>query len=200
MLSWLALLAMPAGAQTRVPDSPGIPWSEDRPLEWSDFQGEVDPNAPAETVAATAASLQWSYRYERVAGRRGPCIFRITGVETAAEFHPRDSWVKPGYRTDHVLSHEQGHFDLTQIHKLMLDRAVRGIVGVERPCPGRDATMADIEAAAAELVTPVGEGVWRDLGRVQDRYDGQTGHGMDAAAQREWSARIARALARGRWQ
>ncbi|HEX7081692.1 MAG TPA: hypothetical protein VF329_11815 [Gammaproteobacteria bacterium] len=173
-----------------------IVWSAGRPLVWSDFRGPVDPDAPPRTAASTSSSLTLGYELEVRQDRR--CTFVITSIETLATFEPSASWVKPGQRTAEVLEHEQGHFDITQVHKMIPDREARGLVGDERRCPS-GAAMEAIQARAAAIVAEVRDRVWADLRDVQERYDAETAHGTQRAAQREWSARIEEALRRGRW-
>jgi hypothetical protein len=192
------LASVAASAQTGAAAG-AITWSADRPLQWSDFAGPVNPTAPFDTVAMTAASLNWTYSYQLERSSRR-CVFRITEITTEALFHPEDSWARPEHRTAVVLEHEQGHFDLTHVHKLMLDREATALVGDERSCGRRASTAADVESRVAEAIRPLRERIWRDLQRVQAEYDASTRHGILVDAQRQWTARIREALRRGRWE
>ena len=174
-----------------------IPWSEDRPLTWSDFEGEIDPEASADTAAMTAASLNWSFSYSIERGRR--CRFRITEIGTQALFHPDESWVRSEHRTDIILEHEQGHFDLTQVFRLMLDSEADALVGEARSCGRGDATTRDVEPQVERLVQPVREEIWQRLQQVQAEYDAATRHGILEDVQRQWTARIRDAVGRGSW-
>jgi hypothetical protein len=194
-----ALAALCASASAQQTEGEKLAWSGVRPLEWSDFRGPVDPTAADNAAATTAASLNWSYKYRLERSDRG-CTYRITEIETEAMFHPQTSWVRPGHANDRVLEHEQGHFDLTQIHKMMLDSEARDLVDEERDCGSRRASLSDVEEKVAEIVTPVRDRVWRNLQRVQEQYDAETQHGILGDAQREWTARIQEALRRGRWE
>jgi hypothetical protein len=173
-------------------------WNAERRLTWEDFRGPVNPGAAVNTAATTATSLGWTYSYE-LERSRGRCTYRITDIATEALFDPNASWVKPAHATAIVLEHEQGHFDLTQIHKMELDRAASDIEGKRTGCGDPDATLAEVEAKVAEEVGPVRERIWQKLQSVQDQYDRETGHGTRVDAQREWTARIQQALRRGLW-
>jgi len=177
------------------PDS--VDWSADRPLVWSDFRGPVDPQAAPRTAAETASSLEFGYSLQ-VERAGNDCVFEIAEVRTRATFEPRASWVRQGQRSAEVLEHEQGHFDLTQVHRLMLERDARALVGDERRCSDDD-SMAEIETKADELVAPMRDRIWQNLQSVQAQYDAETQHGLLREAQQEWSARIDEALRRGRW-
>lgn len=170
----------------------GIEWSAMRPLTWDDFLGSVPPDADAERVAATSTSLSWSYRYELELSNDA-CHYRILAIESAAIFHPDESWVRPGHRTPAVLVHEQGHFDLTQRYKNRFDERTRELVGSARPCPGRSQRKAArfVERDLGELVGSIYEDVWREYRQEQDAYDNATRHGIDIESQASWTQRLA---------
>ncbi len=174
----------------------GIRWQANRPLAWSDFKGQADPNAEPHTAALTAASVSLGYELEVRGGRR--CELEIVRIETAAEFHPEHSWVRDGARTAAILEHEQGHFDLAEVFRAVLEREAAALVGRPQRCPG-DRNMAAIEAEVGERVGEIRERVFADLERVQAQYDTETGHGTVPDAQRAWTARIREALRRGSW-
>ena len=174
----------------------GIRWDASRPLRWSDFQGAVDPNAGPRAAALTAASLSLGAELEVRRGRR--CEYEITSIETSAQFHPQHSWVLERARTDAVLQHEQGHFDLTDVFRAVLEREAGRLVGAARTCRSDD-DMTAIEAEVGELVAELRERIFAELDEVQRRYDAQTGHGTLPDMQSAWSERIRRALSRGAW-
>ncbi|HEX6998652.1 MAG TPA: hypothetical protein VF322_10935 [Gammaproteobacteria bacterium] len=192
----LLLAAGASGAQTTAePQGEEIEWRPDRKLAWSDFRGPVDPEASRGVAAVTMVSLEFGYGYaiERSAGL---CGYRITEIASAAVFHPEASWVRPEAATDATLAHEQGHFDLTQVHKLEFEAATRPLLDVRYTCRYAGA----IEQDLLRRVDPVREDVEQRLEALQAQYDVETGRGTIAAKQREWSERIAAALQRGRWE
>jgi hypothetical protein len=196
----LALLgAAPAGLPVAAADE--IAWSPNRPLRWTDFRGSVPGSAAPENVATTASIMRWSYAY--AVERSGDvCVYQLTSIESTAAFDPEASWVRPQHRTADVLAHEQGHFDLTQIHKLMFDEASRGLLGTSGPCRGRNGKRIarSVERDIANTLGVIYERVWSNHERVQNVYDSETAHGMNETAQQTWRARIAAGL-RGRgWE
>jgi hypothetical protein len=185
------LLAFLLGASTGFAEE-AIVWSAERRLAKADFRGRV----PA---AAANASLSWiniETAWECEAGAL---------VATAhAAFDPSRSWWRSaqggvwggsGERMSssqaqqnarfraldserQLLEHEQIHFDIAEV-------AVRKI----------KAGFADFESACRE---PGGTGpiqemvvrVDRELQEEQQRYDRETGHGVNARAQEQWKRRI----------
>ncbi len=173
-------------------------WQAERPLRWADFTGPVPRSAPQRNVAMTAASLRWSYTYS-LEWTHASCRYRITSITTDALFDPRASWVRPEGRTPAVLAHEQGHFDIAEIHKQMFDHASRAFVGKSAACKGRDkrSIARFVERDIDTTLGKVYERIWTNQTRVQERYDAETAHGMNPALQKQWLAKISAGL-RGR--
>jgi hypothetical protein len=173
-------------------------WNAERPLRWQDFAGPVPKHAPHANVAVTAASLRWSYSYS-LEWSQSACVYRITSIHTDALFDPHVSWVRPDGRTAAVLAHEQGHFDIAEIHKRMFEVASQPYLGARAACKGRDKRSVakfvehDIDAKLGKIY----ERIWTNQNRVQATYDTETAHGMNAAVQKDWLVKIAAGL-RGR--
>ena len=177
-----------------------IQWSANRSLSWDDFLGAVGPNAPTENVALTAASLSWSYQYE-IERDAISCFYRITDIHAQAIFDRGDSWVKPDHRNAEVLNHEQGHFDLTQIYKLILDERAHHLIGARDTCEGDtvEEASAFTERKAAEQMETVFKAVWQKYASTQETYDDQTRHGILIETQNLWTEKIHRGLRREQW-
>lgn len=189
-------------AQAQPPLGPQeIRWSADRPLRWSDFQGGTNPDAHAENVAMTAASIGWGYEVDLEWGRRS-CAYRISAFEAHAVFDRAASWVRPGHETAAVLAHEQGHFDIAQIFKLRLDERARVLLAVPGACEGVsiDAALEHADERANAKLSALGNAVWREHLAAQQAYDDRTAHGLRLDAQGRWSESIARALRGEPWQ
>ncbi len=190
----LALAAPSAGAAET------LPWRADRPLTWSDFRGEVPQGAAPHRAAMTTTSLGWRFAYQ-LEWSRGTCRYRITEISASAVFHPDESWVRPEHRNDAILAHEQGHFDITQIHRLMLEHALAPYVGTTGACEGRDEERisADVQRRLADTLGEVYQRIARNHDRVQADYDRETQHSIDAASQARWQQIIAAALRGEGW-
>lgn len=191
----IALLAAGLSPVIAGAETPVIEWNPARPLEWNDFVGAVPAHAGSERIAESNTSISWTYRYE-VNWRQGVCTFRITAIESAAGFHPDGSWVRPAHRTDAVLEHEQGHFDITRIYQQKFADATRELVGVSRDCGtgGRARATRNVEREIDRLAGSVYDAVWQEYRKEQDAYDAETQHGIDSSAQSRWTGRIASLL------
>jgi len=187
----LGLFASPRGAA----GAEGIEWRSDRPLSWDDFEGAVPRDADAVRVASTASSLAWSYAYEIEWSQRG-CMYSIVKLESVARFLPDRSWVRPGHRTDEILEHEQGHFDIAQIYNEQFKAATRDLIGSAMQCNGQSERKAAraVESEIAQLVGSTYEEVWSQYQLRQETYDSETRHGIDREAQSRWTRTIAESL------
>lgn len=172
-----------------------IVWRSDRPLTWNDFEGRVSDEGDERRVAATAASLGWSYGYE-VEWSDAGCAYRITEIRSSAVFETGESWVKSDHREPDVLAHEQGHFDIAELYRRAFDAEAGPLLGTGGSCAGqtrRRVTRFVAEAIQARL-GPVYDRVWADYNAAQAQYDAETEHGMAAAAQQRWTRQIADGL------
>lgn len=166
-----------------------IEWSPDRRLTWNDFNGPVPAGTEDQRVAATAGALAWSFEYS-IQWSRNACRFRIDDITAHAHFRRDQSWVRTGHKTDRVLEHEQGHFDILQLYKEQLHTRTREFLGTLRPCSGRTERSAtrSTKSEIDRLVGAVYDKVWNEYRSRQATYDRETRHGINAREQGEWTA------------
>lgn len=177
-----------------------IVWSAGRPLNWRDFEAPVARGAAPDNVAVTTSSLRWTYEYE-LDGSASACTYRILDVRSTAVFDGARSWVRPDHRMAHVLAHEQGHFDITQVFKLVFDAAAANGVGATGSCKGKNAprASASVEDAVERTIGALYQDVWRAHTSAQRAYDAETGHGTRRRAQQRWLELISAGLRGQRW-
>ena len=92
-------------------------WSESYKLSWSDFVGS--PNQNSDAAATTASGITFGYNAQETNGQIVSFKASVT-----AHFYPDKSWVKPELATDHILGHEQLHFDITELHARKLRQLI----------------------------------------------------------------------------
>lgn len=90
-------------------NEPVLSWNESYELSWIDFKGK-----PNNTVSATAVTVSGiSFGFSISESNSQPISFT---TEVHAHFYPEKSWFKPMLANNHVLGHEQLHFDITELH------------------------------------------------------------------------------------
>lgn len=144
-----------------------IKWQSDFRLQWSHFKGKPDHGSNMDALTESGITFSWS------------CDWRGFQVDAYAIFVPQGSWVKSP--TNALLTHEQLHFDITEIHARKLRQFFK-----EHPNPCQ-LGKAGIDKAA--------QGFIRASYAMQEEYDLATNHGQNYRAQKEWQSKIANELA-----
>jgi hypothetical protein len=140
-----------------------------RPLVWADFKGQS-----SKPGSRYAAAVFTSFGYE---GRSYPKDDDLVIEIGLKIFMVKSmSWGRADARTASTLRHEQLHFDVT---RMVVERFKDRLKKAELTIEDFD---SEIQYQFLE--------VFRDMNTEQEAYDGQTGHGLNAAAQAEWDRKI----------
>ena len=165
------LACLACGPGLRAQDGPSLRWEPGLRLSWADFKG--DPPTSKRIAATTASGLSYHYT-ARGEGERFEIDFTVDTF-----FYPEKSWFHPELCDALVLSHEQLHFDISELFA----RRLRSRLGSAR---FTDRIKAEVRQIFAE--------VNRELSQFQDRYDRETDYSRDREAQLAWNQSIARML------
>ncbi len=153
----------------------GVPWDPGQRLTWSDFRGT--PPESQRVAATTASGISYSYRTRGTPGK-----YRLD-YEVNAYFYPEKSWYHPEICDAVVLSHEQLHFDISELFARKMRKALSGRTF------GRN-----VRAEVRQIFSEIN----RELSEFQDRYDRETDFSRNREAQAEWNRRVAEMLEAGR--
>lgn len=165
----LGCMACLAGLQAQ--EEPALRWEPGLRLSWSDFRGQAPDS---KRIAATTAS-GLSYHYTARGGNSGYTLDFT--VDTF--FYPEKSWYHPDLCDALVLSHEQLHFDISELYARRLRRRLQTAEFTDR-------VKAEVRQIFAE--------VNRQLSEFQDRYDRETDFSRNREAQLAWNRAVARML------
>jgi hypothetical protein len=135
-----------------------IPWVEDKRLAWEDFLCE--PKKGTDAVASTSTSLGISYQV----------VDSKLTYHISCNFSKTKSWGL--MKTDYILAHEQGHFDITEIYARKLYEALQNYEY------NRRTFKSDINNIYQEIVS--------QKEALQHRYDGETDHSRNRKQQYDW--------------
>lgn len=150
-----------------------ILWDANHRLSWSDFKGNIPPDASP--AATTASGISYKYAANLLHHEVE------LDFEVSAFFYPRESWYKPEVCDDIVLQHEQLHFDIAELYARKMRFRLE-----------RTAFSENVKQEIRDIY----EELLKELADFQDRYDWETNFSRNAKAQQEWNARIAEALER----
>jgi hypothetical protein len=140
-----------------------IDWSADRKLTWDDFKAKADKNSP--NAALTGTNIKFDFSYSSDKG----FTYHIT-----CQFDKNSSWGR--VKTDYILSHEQGHFDMAEIYARKLNKALKEYT-------------PDMSKANKE-VNKIYEKVMRELSAAQVEYDRETNFSINKPEQNRWLIKI----------
>ena len=148
-----------------------IPWSESFRLSWDDFRGTIPPDASA--AATTASGISYNYSANLM-------FNEVTlDFEVNAFFYPQESWYRPAVCDSIVLSHEQLHFDITELYARRMRKKLR------------EATFSNnVKAEIRDIYNRT----IKELSTLQERYDWETDFSRNREAQLRWERQIAEAL------
>ncbi len=144
-----------------------IPWELDKRLVWDDFLCE--PKVGSDAVASTSTSLGIAYQLSN-----GELRYHIT-----CYFNKEKSWGL--MKTDYILAHEQGHFDITEIFARKLNEALQNYKFSKRNYK------RDIGQIYQSIVSEKEE--------FQRNYDAESDHSRNKKTQYDWLERIEKMLA-----
>jgi IS1 family transposase len=140
-----------------------IEWESKRRLSWSDFKGAVPVNAANAALTNTAINVEFGFS-------KNGMTYSIR-----CRFDKNKSWVR--IKNDLVLGHEQGHFDIAELHARKLNKALREYKYNSR--------------TVNTDVNRIYENVMKDHHAFQSEYDQQTDFSRKVDKQKEWLIKIA---------
>ena len=143
-----------------------LPWSSGRPLTWNDFKAR--PDEYSGNAALTSSGIEFKYSY----GSDG-LSFSINCL-----FEKNKSWGKE--RTQYILSHEQGHFDISELHARKLNRAMK--------------EYRYNEATASKDIPAIYNHLMKEQTAMQNQYDNETNFSRNKEMQEIWLEMIDRQL------
>ncbi len=146
-------------------------WDADRKLTWADFKGKIPP--AADPAATTASGISYKYSANLIHHEVH------LDFEVSAFFYPNESWYKPEVCDDLVLSHEQLHFDITELFARKMREKL-----------ARTSFSDNVKAEIREIYKKTLE----ELKKYQELYDWETNFSRNREKQLEWNKKIAEAL------
>ncbi|RDC64934.1 hypothetical protein [Adhaeribacter pallidiroseus] len=143
-------------------------YAPNRPLNWNDFTA-----TPRGTRYAALVFPGFAYQggSEVVNG-----VIQLN-LTVKVYVIRSSSWVKPIARDPYSLNHEQRHFDIV---KIVAERFKRKI----QP---DSLTLEDYNSIVQYKFIES----YREMNRLQEKYDSETGHGTNHGAQEAWNSRLA---------
>lgn len=149
-------------------DKPGIKWEENRPLTWKDFKGK--PKLNLEAVAETASGISFGFSVKTTNSKIDSFF-----TEVNSYFDPESSWYNKNRADAYILSHEQLHFDITELFARKLRKEISKLKVSNQIKTELNALYKNNES---------------ELAKMQYRYDLETDHSKNLEIQKKWQIYI----------
>ncbi len=151
----------PAGGDEELLD-----WSGTRKLTWKDYKASPDPESDA--AASTTSYLAIEYNITSSS----------FGFKIQSRFSKTRSWGL--HKTDYILSHEQGHFDIAEIFARKLNKKMSEY-------------RFDKKTYQKDL-NKIYHDILEEKEKMQNDYDKETNHSIRKKEQAEWLIKIPKML------
>ncbi len=148
-----------------------ILWHPELRLSWSNFKAK--PIKGSKVAATTASGLSYQFSTTEEDGK-----FELD-YTVSAFFYPDRSWYQPKICDEVILSHEQLHFDISELFA----RKMRKIM----------ATTIFTKNVKAE-VKAIYRQINKELSEFQQVYDNETNYSRNIEQQLSWNQKIQDAL------
>ena len=154
-----------------------------RSLTWDDFR-ELG-SRPADAEGDENAQIHSDVNQpERVRVSREGGQQRVSALTVTLSIIRADTWVVRSAKTPELLSHEQGHYDITGLTGRDMGNEILA---------ARAGTLEDLQRQITGIIERTRQRA-RDLNA---RYDTETGGGRNRDAQRQWDERIRSSISNG---
>lgn len=147
-----------------------IYWSKNQLLTWEDFKGKPSKSNPH--AAYTDSGIDFGYSYKS--------SDHNLVIELRTNFIKNKSSVKPDKKSEHLLKHEQDHFDISEIYTSKFRKNI-----IEEKFN---------EKNFDKKLQSLSDKYFNELHKYQDLYDEETNHSQNKLKQAEWDVKIAKEL------
>jgi hypothetical protein len=141
-------------------------WNTGKKLVWEDYKSRPDSKSDAAASTATYLGINYSVSGNSVS------------YKISCSFSKDRSWGR--YKTEYILSHEQGHFDITEIFARKLNKRI-----------------SEYKFDSVKYKTDL-QKIYQDIldekEQFQNQYDDETDFSRNKDKQAEWLIKISKML------
>lgn len=162
----IILLLIPVILSAQSKDEELLEWSTSKKLTWNDYKANPDPASDAAASTTTYLSIEYNI------------TLKSFGYKIRSRFSKTRSWGL--HKTDYILTHEQGHFDIAEIFARKLNKLMKEY-------------KFDWRTYKDEL-KKIYQGVMNEKEEMQNKYDEETNHSINKEKQEDWLKKIEKML------
>ena len=160
------LFLVPSSLFAQSKDEELLEWNASRKLTWNDYKASPDPESDA--AASTTSYLAIEYNITS----------NSFGYKIQSRFSKSLSWGL--HKTEYILSHEQGHFDIAEIFARKLNKKMSEYRFNKRTY------QQDLNKIYNDILD--------EKEKLQNDYDKETNHSIKKEKQAEWLKKIEKML------
>ncbi|POY34736.1 hypothetical protein C3K47_18555 [Solitalea longa] len=142
-------------------------YSANRPLVWTDFKAQPRTTSSYSAAAFTGFGYTGKIKYSSDTA--------VIFVRLEVYFVKPFSWVHSYSQTTYALQHEQRHFDITY---LITERFKQRLLETE------------LDADYDSIIQYQYIQAYREMNRLQEKYDNETRHGLIESEQQRWQQQV----------
>jgi len=143
-----------------------IDWASTRRLSWEDFKAQPDGSSVNAALTSTNINIDYSFNN------------RDFKYKIRCQFDPGKSWGR--IKNDYILSHEQAHFDIAEIHARLLHKALKNYKFNSK--------------TANQDIGEIYQRYMNEHKEMQEKYDDETNFSRNEEKQTAWQKKIASIL------
>ena len=151
-------------------DNNKIIWNENYLLKWAYFTGKPLNNNPHSAVSDVGLDSYFEYKSKE-------CSLE---VEIKSCFTKSKSWVKADKKTNHLLQHEQLHFDIAELYARKFKKALKESKFKKNNIK--------------EKFNNISVEISNELTNYHKLYDKETNHHINEGKQSEWNEKVTQQL------
>ncbi len=146
------------------PNDNSLLWDESYKLKWTDFRGLPNDNIDAAAITASGITLDLTAKTSQAQ------LIEFNAI-VEARFYPDQSWYRKEMASSFILSHEQLHFDITELYARKFRQQI-------------DNTTFSIHIK--KELSKLNKLINKDLKAMQEKYDKDSNFSRNVETQRKW--------------
>jgi len=150
-----------------------ILWNSEQRLSWANFKAE--PPKDSEIAATTASGLSYQFSTTEENGK-----YELDYI-VSTYFYPNRSWYQDNICDEVILSHEQLHFDISELYARKMRKIMDNTTFTKN-------VKAEVKAIYRQIN--------KELAEFQQVYDRETNYSRNIEQQLSWNKKIKEALAK----
>ena len=166
LILYIVFFFLPVASAAQTADEELLEWSSSRRLNWNDYKGKPDPTSDSAATTTTYLSIQYKISSTDF------------GYQIKSLFSKNRSWGL--HKSDYILSHEQGHFDIAEIFARKLHKKMSEYNFNKR--------------TYQKDLKKIYEDITDEKEQMQNDYDRETRHSINREKQAEWLKKIEKML------